>query len=122
MKLAGLTPDMLPRIVDSFEAVGLITQGLLKGVEIRSILGDQQSSAYAHELKKDQAKITYGTGCFLLASIGHSPIIHNSFITTIMYKHKEVIEYGFEIAIECGGGTLNWARREGFFKSFNELN
>lgn len=39
---------MLPEIVDSFGSVGVVNEGLLKGVEVRSILGDQQSSAYAH--------------------------------------------------------------------------
>lgn len=71
--LAGLKPHMLPSIVDSFELVGKINQGPLTGVEIRSILGDQQSSAYAQELKKNQMKITFGTGCFMLASIGQEP-------------------------------------------------
>ena len=86
--LAGLKMHMLPQIVDSFSSVGVIQKDVLKGVEIRSILGDQQSSAYAHELQINQAKITYGTGCFLLANIGDEPVIYNSFITTIMYKHK----------------------------------
>ena len=44
---------MLPDIVDSFKAVGRINKGDLSGVEICSILGDQQSSAYAHELQKN---------------------------------------------------------------------
>lgn len=33
-------------------------------------------------------KITYGTGVFMLANIGDKPVIHDSFITTILYKHK----------------------------------
>lgn len=61
---------MLPEIVDSFGPVGKIEKGPLTGVEVRAILGDQQSSAYAHQLVKNEAKITYGTGCFLLANIG----------------------------------------------------
>lgn len=80
--------NMLPEIVDSFGLVGEVITGPLAGVEVRSILGDQQSSAYAHELKKNQMKITYGTGCFMMANIGQEPIIHSSFITTILFKHK----------------------------------
>jgi glycerol kinase len=113
---------MLPKIVDSFEPVAAITSGPLAGVKICSILGDQQSSAYAHELKLHEAKITYGTGCFLLANIGNSPIIHPSFVTTIMFRHRGEIQYGFECSVECGGGTLNWARRAGFFNHYSELN
>ena len=32
-----------------------------------------------------------------------------------MYRHQGVIEYAFECAVECGGGTLNWARKAGLF-------
>lgn len=39
---------MLPTIVDSFAHVATINNGVLKGAKICSILGDQQSSAYAH--------------------------------------------------------------------------
>jgi glycerol kinase len=108
--------------VDSFADIATISKGELAGVKVRSVLGDQQSSAYAHELKKNEVKITYGTGCFLLANIGSEPIIHDSFVTTILYKHQGVIEYAFECSVECGGGTLNWARRAGFFNSYSELN
>jgi glycerol kinase len=110
---------MLPRIVDSFSAVAAISSGPLTGVSVCSILGDQQSSAYAHELQLNEAKITYGTGCFLLASIGSEPVIHPSFVTTIMYKHGKDIQYGFECSVECGGGTLNWAKRAGLFNEYN---
>ena len=44
---------MLPEIVDSFKYVGVIQKGGLEGVQVCSILGDQQSSAYAHELMKN---------------------------------------------------------------------
>jgi glycerol kinase len=49
-------------------------------------MGDQQSSAFAHSLKHNQMKITYGTGCFLLSNIGKTPKIHDSFVTTILNK------------------------------------
>jgi glycerol kinase len=48
LKIAGLQPHMLPKVLDSFDTVGTITSGSLKGIAIRSIMGDQQSSAYAH--------------------------------------------------------------------------
>lgn len=110
---------MLPQIVDSFAPVATIITGALEGIKICSILGDQQSSAYAHELQLNEAKITYGTGCFLLASLGNIPTIHPSFVTTIMFKHGSEVQYGYECSVECGGGTLNWAKRAGFFANYN---
>ncbi len=78
---------MLPKIVDSFAAVATFHSGPLESVKVCSILGDQQSSAYAHELQINEVKITYGTGCFLLANIGEKAAIHPSFVSTIMLKH-----------------------------------
>ena len=90
---------MLPRIVDSFEEVGKVKEGPLQGIPICSILGDQQSSAYAQELKHNEMKITYGTGVFMMANIGEKPIIHPSLITTILYKYKGKIQYAFECSV-----------------------
>lgn len=73
LKLFKLRKEILPEIVGSFENVGVVREGPLKGVGICSVLGDQQSSSFAHGIKKHQMKITYGTGCFLLANIGNQP-------------------------------------------------
>lgn len=113
---------MLPKIVDSFSPVATIKEGPLQGKQVCCILGDQQSSAYSHELQLNEAKITYGTGCFLLANIGAVPTIHPSFVTTILHRHEGQLRYGYECSVECGGGTLNWARRAGFFTEYSELN
>lgn len=86
------------------------------------MLGDQQSSAFAHGIKKDQMKITYGTGCFLLSNIGNQPEIHDAFVTTILNQKEKKLSYAYEASVECGGGTLNWAHRAGLFNSYNELN
>lgn len=118
LQVVGLTRTMLPRIVDSFAPVATITEGPLLGRQVCCILGDQQSSAYAHELQLNEAKITYGTGCFLLANIGDAPLIHPSFVTTVLHSHTGQLRYAYECSVECGGGTLNWARRAGFFSDY----
>jgi len=35
-------------------------------------------------------------------------------VTTILYQEENKRAYGFEISIECGGGTINWAKKAGF--------
>lgn len=42
----------LPTIINSFETVGEIQTTTLKGVQLSCILGDQQSSAFAHNLSE----------------------------------------------------------------------
>ena len=81
--------------MDSFSVAGTIKKGSLKGISVCCILGDQQSSAYAHNLQQNEAKITYGTGCFLLNNIGNIPKINTSFVTTILNKYIDKITYGY---------------------------
>lgn len=50
-------------------------------------MGDQQSSAFAHNLNSSEMKITYGTGCFMLNNIGEKPMFSDSFVTTILNQH-----------------------------------
>lgn len=120
---ATLREHHLPRIVKSFEKIGSIQSGALKGVPISCILGDQQASAYAHNLGADEMKITYGTGCFLLGKMGNKPTFDPSFVTTILNKNNlDQLSYGYEVSVECGGGTLNWANRMGLFQNYNDLN
>lgn len=70
MKLTHIEPQYLPKIVDSFAFIDHVKEGSFKGVSLCAILGDQQSSAFAHDLKKNEMKITYGTGCFVMSNIG----------------------------------------------------
>lgn len=125
VKLAGLTLECLPEVIGSFEKVGAIISGPLKVVKdlnICSILGDQQSSAYALNLLPNEIKCSYGTGCFMMMDIGDKPHIFKDFITTIMYKDGDHIEYGIEASIEAGGGLINWLKTMGFYENLSELN
>lgn len=56
--------------------MGNIKDGPMKGIPISSVLGDQQSSAFAHGIGKNQMKITYGTGCFMLTNTGNTAETH----------------------------------------------
>jgi glycerol kinase len=122
LDIVGISENCLPQIVDSFQQVGNVLEGPLKGVPLMCILGDQQSSAYAHTLTQTSMKITYGTGCFMLNNIGKHPTFGQSFVTTILSQSNGEREYGFEVAVECGGGTINWARMVGFFDHYDQLN
>ncbi len=85
-------------------------------------MGDQQSSAYALDLHQGEVKCTYGTGCFMMMDIGDKPQIFKDFITTIMHKEGDHIEYGIEASVEAGGGLINWLKTLNFFEDYSELN
>jgi glycerol kinase len=94
MKLANLNNNCLPSVVDSFSNIGEIQKGDFTGIPIGCILGDQQASAYAHNLQKNHIKCSYGTGCFLIMNLGNEPKIFDNFVTTILHKNGDNIEYG----------------------------
>ena len=121
IKLAGLNLTCLPEVINSFVNVGEVKEGALKGVAIGCILGDQQSSAYAHNLQEHEIKCSYGTGCFLIMSLGKEPKVFDNFVTTILHKHNSQIEYGLEISIEAGAGIINWLKTLELFKNYDEL-
>lgn len=63
---------MLPEIRSSSEIFGVIQlDGVLKGIKISAVLGNQQASLFGQMcFKRGQAKNTYRSGCFLLCNTG----------------------------------------------------
>lgn len=54
---------MLPKISSSSEVYGTISSGLLKGVKVAGLVGDQQGALVGNKcFKEGEAKCTYGTG------------------------------------------------------------
>jgi glycerol kinase len=47
-----------------------IASGPLKGVPIAGCLGDQMAAMLGQRCRQNQAKNTYGTGCFVLLNTG----------------------------------------------------
>lgn len=58
----------------------------------------------------------------MMMAIGNKPKIFKDFITTILYKQGQHIEYGIEASIEAGAGVINWLKSLGLFTNFQELN
>lgn len=54
-----------------------------------------------------------------MMDIGDKPTIFKDYITTIMYKDGEHIEYGIEASVEAGGGLINWLKSINFFESYS---
>ncbi|KAH8273555.1 hypothetical protein KR018_000743 [Drosophila ironensis] len=114
LKFFGLPKGILPEICSSAEFFGKIAQGVLSGVSITSVLGDQQAALVGQQcLAKGQAKATYGTGCFLLYNTGTS-IVHSQhgLLTTVGYQlgRKAAPYYALEGSVSIAGAAFNWLR------------
>lgn len=110
----GIPMSMLPEIKSSSEVYGYGRQkGLLPGVPIAGILGDQQAATFGQaSFEKGMAKNTYGTGNFMLMNTGHEPVIsENGLLTTVAYKigdQKPV--YALEGSVAVTGSLIQWLR------------
>ncbi len=106
--------SMLPEIRSSSEVYGTARQeGLLPGVPIAGILGDQQAATFGQAcFEVGMAKNTYGTGCFMLMNTGEEPVpSKNGLLTTVCYKiGDQKAVYALEGSIAVAGSLVQWLR------------
>ena len=102
---------MLPEVRSSSEAYGQGT-GVLEGIPIAGILGDQQAAMFGQTcFDKGDAKNTYGTGNFLLVNTGAEAVQSQSLLTTVCYKlGDQAPVYALEGAIAVTGAAVQWLR------------
>src|SRR5487761_2094963 len=104
---------MLPRIASSSEVYAVAVGGVLAGVPIAGILGDQQAALVGQAcFQPGAAKNTYGTGCFLLMNTGPTPVQSRcGLITTVAYRFgTEEPSYALEGSIAIAGALVQWLR------------
>jgi glycerol kinase len=106
--------SMLPEIRSSSEQYGRVRErGVLAGVPIAGILGDQQAATFGQAcLSPGEAKNTYGTGNFVLLNTGTEKVMsRNGLLTTACYKigSQETV-YALEGSIAVTGSLVQWLR------------
>ena len=106
--------SMLPEIKSSAEVYGEgRAKGMLSGVPIAGILGDQQAATFGQAcFEVGMAKNTYGTGNFMLINTGEEIVpSENGLLTTVCYKigDKPAI-YALEGSIAVTGSLVQWLR------------
>jgi glycerol kinase len=117
--------SMLPEIRSSSEAYGECRPGVLKGVPVAGILGDQQAATFGQAcLDVGTAKNTYGTGNFMLLNTGEEIVASkNGLLTTVCYRlgdGKPV--YALEGSIAVTGSLVQWLRDNlGLIKDAKEV-
>jgi glycerol kinase len=106
--------DCLPRVVDSAGDMGR-TKGvgfLPDGIPITGALGDQQAALAGQTcFDAGEAKCTYGTGAFLLATLGPKPLASRSgMLTTVAWQVKGARTYAFEGSAFIAGAAVQFLR------------
>ncbi len=108
----GVPPEALPDIVPSSAAIDEC-HGVLAGVPLAGILGDQQAALFGQAcFEEGQGKNTYGTGCFLLMHTGSRPFhSKNGLLTTVAYQlGDEPAAYAIEGSVAIAGAAVQWLR------------
>ena len=79
---------------------------------IHGSAGDQQAALVGHgALKAGDAKITYGTGAFLVANVGAEPVGSTSrLLGTMGYAVGDEVAYALEGSIFSAGSAIQWLR------------
>lgn len=83
-----------------------------KSIPIHGILGDQQAALMGQNChKKGQAKITFGTGAFLMVQLGEVPkLSNNKLLLTIAANLNGKSNYAIEGAVLNAGTSIKWVR------------
>lgn len=123
----GIPKNALPAISDSIGMFGKTKNvpGLPDGIPITAMLGDQQAALFGQRaFASGEAKITFGTGCFILMHTGTDivrPSIQSGLLTTIASRINGKTSYCLEGACFIAGAAVQFLRDQlEFFKSSSE--
>ena len=111
LKALNVPRSVLPEVKGSSEVYGEST-GILAGVPIAGIAGDQQSALFGQMCTKPgMAKNTYGTGSYMLMNTGTEGVpSKNKLLTTIAWGRGGTTEYALEGSVFITGAVVQWLR------------
>ena len=113
LKILGVPKSMLPKVVNSSEIVGTISNSIIGSeIPISGIAGDQQAALFGQMcLMPGDVKNTYGTGCFCIMNTGDKAVkSKNRMLTTIAWKINGKVTYAIEGSIFTAGALIQWMR------------
>lgn len=124
LELFGVARHILPEICPSSGLLGVTSgvPGLPDGVPIAGMAGDQQAALFGQAcFKSGEAKVTFGTGSFLLMNTGSQAVSSQSgLLTTVAWQlgEQKPVTYALEGGAFICGAAVQWLRDElQFFKS-----
>ena len=115
LRAMDIPAQLLPRVVDSSQVVGMLDKRFLgREIPVAALAGDQHAALFGQGcFLPGMCKNTYGTGCFVLMNTGSSPVrsTHN-LITTIGWRLEGRPSYALEGSVFVGGAVVQWLRDE----------
>lgn len=105
--------SLLPEVRSSIGNDAQVSTSLaLGGVPIGGVAGDQQAALFGQAcFRPGMAKCTYGTGAFLLQTLGAEPKqSKNRLLTTVAWRRDNKLEYAMEGSVFAAGSVVQWLR------------
>jgi glycerol kinase len=105
--------SLLPAVKASSEVYSTVSTTLgLGDISIAGVAGDQQAALFGQAcFQPGMAKCTYGTGAFLLQTLGEeSKLSRNRLLTTVAWQRNNKLEYAMEGSIFIAGSVVQWLR------------
>jgi glycerol kinase len=116
LAMLGVYPAMLPAPVASRGPIAEAAAGVFgdRAVPIGAIIGDQQAALFGQgAVRLGEAKVTYGTGAFLLMHTGSERIVsRNRMLSTAALGPKGEDAYALEGSVFIAGAAVQWLRDE----------
>ncbi len=109
----GFSEEILPFVQNSNSDFGLLKKEILgEQIPITGILGDQQAALFGQNcFDFGEAKVTYGTGSFILVNVGPKPIYSaNNLLTTVGWVVNDQPIYAIEGSVFIAGAAIQWLR------------
>ncbi|RYH09642.1 FGGY family carbohydrate kinase [Tropicimonas sp. IMCC6043] len=119
--LFGVPVDCLPDITETHGELGEITGC---GHPLTASIVDQQAALRGHGCQHPgDAKITFGTGAFVLALAGpEAPDSGQGPVPTVAWARAGAAPvYALEGGVHAAAAALNWARKLGLFDDWTEI-
>jgi glycerol kinase len=111
----GVPRAVLPEIVPTSGVIGETDPSIFgRPIPIAALVGDQQAATFGQAcFRPGEAKVTYGTGAFLLLNVGASPVASaNRLLTTVLWQLGSggPVAYALEGSVFVAGAAVQWLR------------
>ncbi|MBE6753560.1 MAG: glycerol kinase GlpK [Ruminococcaceae bacterium] len=111
----GIPRSALPEVKPSAGQFGVSVENIFGcAIPITSIAGDQHAAMFGQCcFEEGVAKITYGTGSFILMNVGSKPPVSKSgLLATVAWQIGDDVVYALEGSAFNAGSAIKWLRDE----------
>jgi glycerol kinase len=111
----GVPRAVLPEVVATSGVIGETDASIFgRPIPIAALAGDQQAATFGQAcFRPGEAKVTYGTGAFLLLNVGDVPVAsRNRLLTTVLWQLRPggPVAYALEGSVFVAGAAVQWLR------------